>query len=166
MSPPHIATSKRVSYALGYLVLGLVKEAAAELEAVEGEDRRSLPVMLARIELHMVDKDWARLVAVSKDVARADPSQEAAWIGWAFGQRRLTSLPGARAVLLEAEPHLGKSCALLHYNLACYECQLGDLAAADVRLRRACQLGGKQFKRLALDDADLKPMWGQIAAMK
>ena len=57
MSPPHIATSKRVSYALGYLVLGLVKEAAAELEAVEGEDRRSLPVMLARIELHMVDKD-------------------------------------------------------------------------------------------------------------
>ena len=150
----------------GYIELGLVAEAAEELEAVEGEDRLSVPVMLARIELYMQAKDWEQVVTVAKSVARADPTQERAWIGWAYGQRRLTTLPEAKAVLLEAEQHHGKTCALLHYNLACYECQLGENAAAIVRLLRACSLGGKQLKAMALDDEDLKTMWAEIAAMK
>ncbi len=164
--PSNISTATRVAYAMGYLGLGLVNEASDELEAIEGADRLSIPVMLARIELYMMAKDWALLVAVAQGVARADPAQEAAWIGWAYGQRRLTTLPEARAVLLAAEPHHGQTCALLHYNLACYECQLGDIAAAKTRLRRACKLGGKQFKTMALDDEDLKPMWAQIVVMK
>jgi hypothetical protein len=164
--PSTIATAKRVSYALGYLGLGLVKEAADELEAVEGEARLSLPVMLARIELYMEAEDWELLVAVAKGVARAEPGQERAWIGWAYGLRSLERVAEARAALLEADAQHGATCALLHYNLACYECLSGDNAAAKARLRRACKLGGKQFKTMALDDEDLKPMWVQIAAMR
>jgi hypothetical protein len=157
--------SKRVAYALGYIELGLVNHAADELEAVEGEDRLSLPVMLARIELYMEAKNWELLVAVAKAVARADRDQERAWIGWAYGLRCLEQVAEARAVLLEADAHHGKTCALLHYNLACYECLLGDTKAAMVRLRRARKLGGKQFKAMALDDEDLKAMRVEIAAM-
>jgi len=165
MSRPHISTAKRVSYALGYVALGLTDLAAEELEAVPGDDRRSLPVRLARIELYMEAKDWKQLVAVGKEVARADPSQERAWIGWAYGLRSLEQVADARGVLQVAERYHGKRCALLHYNLACYECLLGDLTAARTRLRRACQLGGKQFNALALDDTDLQAMWDEIAAM-
>jgi hypothetical protein len=77
----------------------------------------------------------------------------------------LARLSDAKAVLLEGEQHLGESSAILHFNLACYECQLGDIEAAKVRLRRACKLGGKEIQALALDEEDLKPMWDQIAAM-
>ncbi len=164
--PSTIATAKRVSYAHGYLELGMVNEASAELELIVGEDRLTLPVLLAHVELHMEAKNWEMLVTVSKSVAQSDPTQERAWIGWAYGLRCLERSAEARTVLLEAEPHHGKTCALLHYNLACYECLLGDLAAAKARLRRACRLGGKQFKAMALEDEDLKPMREEIAAMK
>ena len=160
-----ITAAKRVSYALGYIELGLLKEATDELNAVTGADRVSLPVQLARIELNLEGKDWKQLVAGARDVARTDPSQERAWIGWAYGLRCLEQVEEARAVLLEAVRHHGKTCALLHYNLACYECLLGNQKMAHVRLRRACKLGGKHFKTLALDDADLKPMWTEIVAL-
>jgi hypothetical protein len=40
-----------------------------------------------------------------------------------------------------------------------------DIEAAKVRLRLACKMGGNEFRALALDDEDLKPMWDSIAAM-
>jgi hypothetical protein len=166
MARPNISTAKRISYALGYIELGLVNQASDELESIEGEDRLSIPVMLARIELYMEAKDWELLVAVAKGVAKADPKHERAWIGWAYGLRCLERVAEAKAVLLEADGHHGKASALLHYNLSCYECLLGDIEQAKTRLHQACKMGGKQFKTMALDDEDLKPMWEQIAAMK
>jgi len=107
MSQPNISTTKRISYALGYLELGLINQASDELESIEGEDRLSIPVMLARIELYMEAKDWELLVAVAKGVARADPGQERAWIGWAYGLRGIERVAEAKAVLLEGDGHHG-----------------------------------------------------------
>jgi Tfp pilus assembly protein PilF len=161
----NISTAKRVSYALGYLELGLHTQAADELAAVVEDERASIPVRLAWVELHLSAGAWEPLVAVAQEVARADPAQERAWIGWAYGQRRLTSLAEARMVLIEAVAHHGTKSALLHYNLGCYECQLGNRAMARVRLRRAFKLGGGQMKTLALNDPDLEPMRDEIEAM-
>jgi hypothetical protein len=161
----NISTAKRVSYAFGYIELGLLTHASAELTAVEEEDRSSIPVRLAWVELHLAAQDWAVLVAVAQGVAQEDPAQERAWIGWAYGQRRHTSLADARLVLIKAVAHHGAKSALLHYNLACYECQLGNVDMARVRLRRAFKLGGQQYKALALNDPDLTPMRDEIEAM-
>ncbi len=165
MTRPSISTAKRVSYALGYLGLGLVEQASEELEAIEGEDRLSVPVMLTRIELYMAAKNWELVVAVAKGVVRADPRQEQAWIGWAYALRCLERTAEARDVLREAEPQHGKTCALLHYNLACYECLLGNLSEAKVRLRKACRKSA-DFKALALDDPDLQTLWEEIGSME
>lgn len=159
-----IPTARRVSYAHGYIELGLVAPAAEELDCVVAEDRRSVPVLLARVELHLADGNWAALVDAARTVARDDPAQERAWIGWAYGQRRLTALPDARAVLIEGETHHGATSALLHYNLACYDCQLGDLPGARARLHRAFQLA-REFRVLALADPDLVTLRLEIAAM-
>ena len=51
--------------------------------------------------------------------------------------------------------------AILHYNLACYICQLGDLEKAKTTLHRAFKLE-PQFRVMALDDEDLKPLWETI----
>ena len=59
----------------------------------------------------------------------------------------------------------GQSVGLLHYNLACYYCLLGEMADAKKRLRVACKMD-KEWKEEALDDEDLKAMWADIAEMK
>jgi hypothetical protein len=61
-------------------------------------------------------------------------------------------------VLLKAEMTLGDTCATLHFNLACYACQMGDMGEAKRRLETACKMQS-EYKAIALDDLDLKPMW-------
>ena len=72
--------------------------------------------------------------------------------------REMKRVPEAKAVLLDAEPIHGKASGVLHYNLACYHCLLGELEETKTRLRRACQLSD-EFKTCALEDPDLKALW-------
>jgi hypothetical protein len=51
----------------------------------------------------------------------------------------------------------------MRYNLACYECQLGNLKEALQWLQLAIDLAGKKDIRLmALNDPDLEPLWREI----
>jgi hypothetical protein len=111
-----------------------------------------------------VAKEWDLLVVVAREVARTDPQQERAWIGWACGLRRLGMVATAREVLLDGEVHHGARSAQLHYNLACCNCLLGDLEAARMRLGRACKLCGRHLKALAQDEPDLQALREDIAA--
>ena len=52
---------------------------------------------------------------------------------------------------------------MLQFNLACYECVMGNVAEARKRLRMACKID-KRFKAAALDEPDLKGLWDEIAA--
>jgi hypothetical protein len=65
----------------------------------------------------------------------------------------------AQDVLLKAEPLHGKKNSVLHYNLACYACLLGDMKEARQRLEIACKMDDK-FKASALDDEDLRALLG------
>ena len=48
----------------------------------------------------------------------------------------------------------------IQYNLACYCAQLGQLDAAQEYLGKSYELGdARKIKLMALDDADLKPLW-------
>jgi hypothetical protein len=49
----------------------------------------------------------------------------------------------------------------IHYNLACYECQLGNLSGAKQHLIKATKADEK-FKLMALDDPDLEPLWAEV----
>jgi hypothetical protein len=53
--------------------------------------------------------------------------------------------------------------ATMRYNLACYECQLGNLERAKDWLEKALKLGDtKAIKLAALEDPDLQPLWRDI----
>ena len=84
----------------------------------------------------------------------------ARWTLWAFATRRAECIEQARIILVNAVERL-PNFAIFHYNLACYECQLGDLLGAKARLERAISRDA-QFRKLALDDEDLKPLWERI----
>jgi hypothetical protein len=53
---------------------------------------------------------------------------------------------------------------LIHYNLACYRCVLGDKVGAMERLTTACRME-PVWKQAALADPDLESMKDEIAAM-
>ncbi len=68
---------------------------------------------------------------------------------------------GAKAkLLLDEAAKLFPGDSMIHYNLACYNAQLGQLDAAQEHLDKSYELGdAKQIKLMALDDEDLKPLW-------
>ena len=52
---------------------------------------------------------------------------------------------------------------LMRFNLPCYACQLDQLPDAMRWLEKAISVAGdNDIRPLALDDADLKPLWNQI----
>jgi tetratricopeptide (TPR) repeat protein len=86
-----------------------------------------------------------------------DPDNVQWSVSWAYAARRADSINAARLILLEAVERQPEA-AILHYNLACYECQLGDLEVAKARLRHAINLDDG-FRAMALEDEDLEPLW-------
>jgi len=148
-----------VDYAAGYVGLGMWREAVAELDGIAAEEQLLPRVRAARVHCHLGAKQWKRAVVVAGELARAHPGAESAWIGWAYALRELNRVEEARAVLLDAEAHHGKTSAVLHYNLACYDSLLGALKSAKSRLARACRMDG-QFRAEAKDDPDLVALRG------
>ena len=136
----------------------MLVEASDELESIEGDDRLANEVLIPRSDLYMRAKQWDLLEAMTRELTQRDPSYEKGWIDRAYALREMKRVPEAKAVLLEAEPTHGKASGVLHYNLACYHCLLGELEETKTRLRRACQLSEK-FKTCALEDPDLIALW-------
>jgi tetratricopeptide (TPR) repeat protein len=146
---------RHLSYARGYLELGLVAEAAAELDAIPREDC-SLEVVAVRLAVLQEQKNWPALCAMAGELARRSPREAAAWVTWAYATRRADALEAAEKILLEAEIHHPRE-ATIQFNLGCYACQRGDLKLARRRVARAIALDEK-FSALAQSDPDLAPM--------
>lgn len=162
---PVIPTGKRVQYAIGYAQLGLFKEAAAELEAIVPAERNRPDVMAARVELHREAGEWEQVADYARQLLAVDASDLGAWISLGCAMRRVENVAAAKELLLLAEARLGEGHAIIHYNLACYHCLLGEPDEARRRLAEAWRLDAS-FRRIALDDPDLLAMRDEIAAMK
>jgi tetratricopeptide (TPR) repeat protein len=145
--------------AAGYLGLGLIDDAANEIEEILPQDKLRVEVVALRIELYRMAERWDGMEALAKYQHQAQPG-EAKWLlDWAWATRRSRGLAEARAILEGAEAG-HQSCALLHYNLACYLCVMGEIPGARDRLGRALALD-KDLRLVALEDPDLAPLFGQ-----
>lgn len=156
-----ISTRRHLQYAAGFIELNMFAEATKELNAIVAYERALPSVLTVWIDLHMHTCSWDNVIVVSKKLTRTSPAEDKGWVSWAFALRELNRVEEARAVLLEAMPFHGKTCDLLHYNLACYECLLGNLPAAKRHLKTATQKD-KHWKEAALDDPDLEALWPDI----
>ena len=144
---------RRLSYAQGYLELGMVAEAAAELAQIPDAEREALAVIAVRLAVLQEQKNWPALCALAGDFVRRSPQEPAAWVTWAYATRRTDSLAAAERILLEAEQR-HPSDPTIQFNLGCYACQRGDLVAARQRVDRAIELEPK-FVKSAATDPDL-----------
>jgi Flp pilus assembly protein TadD len=151
----------RVRHARGYRELGLTQDAKSELALIAETHRDESDVLAEYATLHQETGAWSQLEEVCRRLAQRHPEDPAWWIMWAYGARRARSLDAAEKVLLEAEVLHAKD-ATIQFNLGCYACQLGNLAAAQRRVQRAIALD-RAFAELAKSDADLEPLRKSMA---
>ena len=115
---------RHLTAAEGYAALRMYVDANAELEAISGEVRHVPEVLTVRLEICRRLEKWELMRTVAGRLAAHDPDDVQWAISLAYATRRAQSIEAARRILLEAvEQHPGEP--ILHYNLACYECQLG-----------------------------------------
>lgn len=151
-----VHTRRQLGYAEGYLLLGLKAEAAEALAEITGADRDATPVLVMALAVHTERGEWAAAAKIGGTVCAREPEVTGHWIQWAYAVRRHTGLAEAREILIRGVG-LHPREAVFHFNLACYEAQLGHLDDARAFLETACGLD-ESFRELAQTDEDLKPL--------
>ena len=150
--------------AVGWLELGNVAEAEAELAQI-GPAQQNLPEVLElRWLLCAEQKNWAAGLEAARALLDRAPERPSGWLHQAYALRRVAdgSVRKAWDALLPAFDKFPKE-FLISYNLACYACQMQDMETARLWLQRAGQISGKQkVNQMALSDPDLKPLWNEI----
>ena len=151
---------RHVRAAEGYAALAMHDDANAELEQVAPENRHLPAVLAVRVEIYRALEKWELLRAVAKELALLAPHEPHWSVMWAYATRRDESIEAARLILLVAVEHQPEV-AIFHFNLACYDCQLGELEVAKARLRHAFKLD-ERYRAMAIKDEDLAPLWGAL----
>ncbi len=149
---------RRLLAASGYAELGLYQEALEELRGLSEGAQQEVPVLAAWVELYQSWSKWDEARAVAERLTQLEPDQPSWVVALAYTTRRAHSLRAAREVLLAGWARF-PNFALIGYNLACYEAQLGDLGTAARLLKRAVELDA-DLGKLAKTDPDLAPLWG------
>lgn len=150
-------TRRALRAADGYLFLGLAGEALDELRSMP-ESEQDLPeVLLARnrVLLHM--RRWKEVEANAARGIEAHPDRDEFTVQRAFALHKLKKGEKAMDVLLSA-PEWIRRTGILHYNLACYEAQLGDIKTARQCINVAIQMN-EAMRKNAKSDPDLQALW-------
>lgn len=108
----------------------MVNEASDELEAIVWDDRMKPEVLAMRVDLYHAAQNWELMADIAKHLAEALPDQYDGWINWAFALREQPNVQEAKEVALRGL-ELHPVCAILRFNLACYQSLLGEYPAAD-----------------------------------
>ena len=88
--------------------------------------------------------------AVAKRMVEYDPDDSGWWVLWAQATSRASSMEAGRLVLVNAlERHSGD--AGVYFNLACYECTLGNMERTKDCLKSCFDLD-PSWRLVALED--------------
>ncbi len=159
-----IPTATRLSYANGYIELGMLKEAAAELDEIEPQERLKDEVLMMRSKLYLESKNWEVMAAVSKQLVEQRPDSPYAWTNWAYALRELNQNEEAKNVALRGLV-IHPSEPVLWFNLACYCSLLGQYQDASDHLDSAIKLD-QDFEQESVDDPDLEGLWAWLKSQK
>ena len=152
---------KQLTVAEGYIELGMIEDAEAELEHLAPEISGHPEVLLLRLRIFQASNRWAAMQSAARKLAELDPANPQWVISWAYATRRAESIELARLILVDALDRHPLE-ALIHYNLACYDCVLQNLESAKEFLARALRLEPR-MKEMALEDQDLEPLWPSLS---
>ena len=144
---------RSLSAAVGYAELGMFPEAEDELDSIAPNLQHLPEVLGVRMELHSKQERWDWMRELASSLMRTNPDDPQWVISYAYATRRAHCLEAARDVLRAASSKFPNE-PTIHYNLACYECQLGNLETSKLYLEDAFRLH-PGFRESALKDPDL-----------
>lgn len=147
----------------GYLELGMLDDAALALEKIAPPDKDRVEVLGVHLALELIGRKWRSAASIAGHLVNVMPENPSWWIQMAYAVRRCESIEKAEAILLEAHeihPHS----VIIMLNLASYASVTGRTEEAKVRLRRAIKLD-RGVRELALEVADLRPLWDWISGL-
>ena len=150
----------RMEKAEGFLDLRMQGRALAELMLVSESVQRTTPWRILRLRLAFDQHDWTLGAEIAKQLREEQPAIVDYWIQLAYATRRCLGIDAAKTILEEAAQRFPEI-ALIPFNLACYECRLGQNGIAMRHLRRAFELE-PEYRETALEDEDLKPLWPEL----
>lgn len=156
-----------LSGAIGWLGLGNVTEAKAELDQICSEQQTHPDVLELRWGIAATEKNWAQALEFARTLLQVAPERSSGWLHQAYALRRIPqgTIKRAWEALLPAFDKFPQE-STISFNLSCYACQLGQLDAARTWLQRAMVIGGKQrIKAQALADEDLQALWEEIKGL-
>lgn len=154
-----------VRAAEGWFELGNAREAEAELAKLATPAQLHPVVSELLWQIHAQRKQWKDCVVIARAMTKTAPSEPLGWIHLSYALHELKHTQEAWDNLIAIVGDFPKE-PTMHYNLACYTCQLGDLPEARRWLKKTLALGRKQeTKQMASQDLDLKPLWSEIAEM-
>ncbi len=143
--------------AQGYFELGMYREAIRALDALEPAEQLEHEVLELRVQTLMKAGHWRKAVRVGETICAVFPQRPSGYIHLAFCLHELGRTKAARSILLEGPPELVKE-ATYHYNLACYECALGNFETARAYLETSLDMD-ENLKGYAEKDPDLRPLF-------
>ena len=159
-----LADVRHLEAAEGWLGLGDPGSAGEELDAIAEPLSGHQAVLHLRWEVFSAGRKWERALEVATTLAFLEPTDKRTWLHRSFALHELKQTAEARENLLRVVDQF-PNYAVMRYNLACYECQLGRLEQAKAWLKKAYKLGNrKKIKLLVLEDPDLEPLWEEVGA--
>ena len=157
--------SHYLNAAVGWTELGNPTEAEAELAQLRPSLQKHPDVLELRWMIAADQGHWKDGLKIADALVDVAPERASGWLHRAYALRRVDTggLQMAWNALLPIVPKFPNE-PTISYNLSCYACQMKQLDAARAWLKRALAIGGKEnVKKMALEDPDLEPLWGEIS---
>ncbi|HTD65215.1 MAG TPA: tetratricopeptide repeat protein [Candidatus Limnocylindria bacterium] len=151
--------------AVGWLELGDAAEALGELDQMTAASQSHPDVLEARWLALARNQRWDAAAKVARALIAAVPERPVGWLHHAYALRRATG-GGVLAAFNALSPVAGKfpNEPIIHYNLACYTCQMQRDAAESIAWLQQAIVAGerKEILAMAIKDPDLEPLREEI----
>ncbi len=134
----------------------MCEDALAELDEIPADFQNRSDVLELRLVVLMHIQQWHEALNFSQRLIKVMPKAAAGYIHQAFCLHELGQTKLAKKTLLEGPDSLLKE-PTYHYNLACYECILGNLESAKRHLDTSVAMDAR-FRDFARTDPDLKAL--------
>ncbi len=142
--------------AQGYFELEMPAEALRQLDSLPPAAQMRADGLELRVVILMMAERWREAARACERLCAVAPEVPGGFIHHAFCLHELGKTGQAREVLLDGPPALVKE-ATYHYNLACYECVLGNLESARAHLAMSLKMDAG-LREHARTDPDLRPL--------
>lgn len=149
---------RTIRAAQGYYELQMLKEAICQLDTLPLTAQLRGDVLEMRVLILMKDERWREALSTCEKLCAVAPDTPPGFIHMAYCLHELGRTQQAKEVLLEGPAALNRD-ATYHYNMACYECVLGNIDNARVYLETSLSLDEK-LRDYARTDPDLKLLHG------